>query len=58
MEELGSLAQACGMQVAGIITQRLSAPNKAFYVGPGKVEAMDSPTPLPPYSRVLALSTL
>ncbi len=38
MEELGSLAQACGMQVAGIITQRLSAPNKAFYVGPGKVE--------------------
>ena len=38
MGELGSLAQACGMQVAGIITQRLSAPNKAFYVGPGKVE--------------------
>ncbi len=38
MEELGSLAQACEMQVTGIITQRLSAPNKAFYVGPGKVE--------------------
>lgn len=38
MEELGSLAQACGMQVTGLIVQRLSAPNKAFYVGPGKVE--------------------
>lgn len=38
MEELESLAQACGMQVAGIITQRLDTPNKAFYVGPGKVE--------------------
>ena len=33
MEELGSLAEACGMQVAGIITQRLDAPNKALYVG-------------------------
>lgn len=38
MEELGSLAEACLMQVAGIIVQRLDAPNKAFYVGPGKVE--------------------
>ena len=37
MEELGSLAQACEMQVTGIITQRLAAPNKAFSVGPGKV---------------------
>ncbi|MDE5894086.1 MAG: GTPase HflX, partial [Acetatifactor sp.] len=38
MEELGSLAEACMMQVVGIILQRLDAPNKAFYVGPGKVE--------------------
>lgn len=38
MEELGSLAEACRMQVAGIIVQRLDTPNKAFYVGPGKVE--------------------
>ncbi len=38
MEELGSLAQACGMQVVGIIVQRLDTPNKAFYVGTGKVE--------------------
>lgn len=38
MEELGSLAEACLMQVTGIITQRLDAPNKAFYVGPGKVD--------------------
>ena len=38
MEELGSLAEACMMKVAGIIVQRLDAPNKAFYVGPGQVE--------------------
>lgn len=38
MEELGSLAEACLMQVAGIITQRLDVPNKALYVGSGKVE--------------------
>ena len=37
MEELGSLAEACYMQVAGIIIQRLAVPHKAFYVGPGKV---------------------
>lgn len=38
LEELGSLAQACHMQVAGIIVQKLDTPNKAFYVGPGKVK--------------------
>lgn len=38
MEELGALAQACGMEVAGMTVQRLEAVNKAFYIGPGKVQ--------------------
>lgn len=38
MEELKSLAEACHMQVTGIITQRLNNVNKAFYIGEGKVE--------------------
>lgn len=37
MKELGSLAEACNMQVAGIITQRMESINKAFYIGTGKV---------------------
>lgn len=38
MGELKSLAEACYMQVAGIITQRLKTVNKALYIGAGKVE--------------------
>ena len=38
MEELGSLAEACEMQVTGIITQRMEAVNKALYIGTGKVK--------------------
>ena len=38
MEELKSLAEACNMQVVGLITQRMAAVNKALYVGSGKVE--------------------
>lgn len=37
MEELKSLAEACNMQVVGVITQKLVAVNKALYVGTGKV---------------------
>lgn len=37
MEELGSLAEACNMEVAGIITQKMEMINKAFYIGTGKV---------------------
>lgn len=37
MEELKSLAEACNMQVVGLITQKLAAVNKALYVGTGKV---------------------
>lgn len=37
MEELKSLAEACNMQVVGMITQKLVAVNKALYVGTGKV---------------------
>ncbi|MCH5269495.1 MAG: GTPase HflX [Lachnospiraceae bacterium] len=42
MEELKNLAEACHMQVAGIITQRLESVNKAFYIGAGKVEEVRS----------------
>lgn len=38
MEELGSLAEACEMEVAAILIQNLSTPNPAFYVGSGKVK--------------------
>jgi len=38
IEELKSLAEACNKQVTGIIIQRLDTPNKAFYIGAGKVE--------------------
>ena len=42
MEELESLAQACGMEVVGLITQKLDAVNKSLYIGSGKVkEARD-----------------
>lgn len=37
MEELGSLAEACEMQVVGRITQRMEMVNKALYIGSGKV---------------------
>lgn len=36
MDELSSLAKACNMQVAGIITQKLDRANKALYIGTGK----------------------
>lgn len=38
MEELKSLAEAAGKQVAGVIVQRMPDVNKAFYIGTGKVE--------------------
>ena len=37
MEELKSLAEAADKQVTGIIVQRMSAINQAFYIGTGKV---------------------
>ena len=37
MEELGNLAEACNMQVVGIITQKMEMINKALYIGTGKV---------------------
>ncbi len=37
MDELKSLAEACNMQVVGVITQKMVAVNKALYVGTGKV---------------------
>lgn len=37
MQELASLAEAACKQVAGIITQKMEAVNKALYIGSGKV---------------------
>ncbi len=37
MQELASLAEACMMQVVGLITQKLEQVNKALYIGTGKV---------------------
>jgi GTPase len=37
MSELGRLAETAGMQVAGIVTQQLSAPFSGTYIGTGKV---------------------
>ena len=38
MKELKSLAEACGKQTVGIITQNMEGVNQAFYVGSGKVQ--------------------
>jgi len=38
LEELGALAQACDMEVAGIAEQTLPEVHKAFYIGTGKVD--------------------
>lgn len=37
MEELQSLAEACGKKTVGIVTQNLEIPNQATYVGSGKI---------------------
>ncbi len=38
LEELGALAQACDMDVAGAAQQTLPEVHKAFYIGTGKVD--------------------
>lgn len=38
LEELGSLAKACDMEVAGSVCQTIETVHKAFYIGTGKVE--------------------
>ncbi|MCM1154505.1 MAG: GTPase HflX [Roseburia sp.] len=38
LEELEDLAQACDMEVVGVIEQNLPEVHKAFYIGTGKVE--------------------
>ena len=38
MKELGELAKACNMTVAGVVTQKMAAVNKAYYIGAGKVK--------------------
>lgn len=38
LEELGALAEACDMEVAGRVCQTLEAVHRAFYIGTGKVD--------------------
>ena len=38
LAELGALAKACDMEVAGTVCQTLETVNKAFYIGTGKVD--------------------
>lgn len=38
MEELEELAKAADMEVVAVVTQKMPAVNKAFYIGTGKVE--------------------
>lgn len=38
LEELGALAQACDMEVAGTVCQTLEAVHKAYFIGTGKVD--------------------
>lgn len=38
LEELESLANACDMEVSGVVEQNLTEVHKAFYIGTGKVE--------------------
>lgn len=38
MQELKALAGACEMETVGIVLQNMQAPNKAYYIGTGKVE--------------------
>lgn len=42
MLELKNLAEACNKTVAGQIVQRMDYPNKALYVGPGKVDEISA----------------
>ena len=37
MEELGSLAEACFMEPAGMVVQKIEHLNKALYMGTGKI---------------------
>lgn len=37
MEELGSLAEACFMEPAGMVVQKMEHLNKALYMGTGKI---------------------
>jgi GTP-binding protein HflX len=40
MVELSNLAAACGVEVVGQVTQKMSRVNKAHYLGKGKIEAL------------------
>lgn len=53
MKELKSLAEACGKQTVGIITQNAESVNQAFYVGTGKVREIKELADLQEASEVV-----
>ena len=53
MKELKSLAEACGKQTVGIITQNAETVNQAFYVGTGKVREIKELADLQEASEVV-----
>ena len=42
IEELGQLARTAGAEIVGSVTQRLTAPTSAYFVGKGKLEELAS----------------
>ncbi len=40
MEELKGLAEACDVEVIGVVTQKADSPTPNFYIGKGKVEGL------------------
>ncbi len=40
MEELKGLAEACDVEVVGVVTQKAESPTPNFYIGKGKVEGL------------------
>lgn len=58
MQELAGLAEACGYEPADRITQRLSQPENATYIGPGKVQEVKEALYLCDAESVLVLNAL
>ncbi|MBW7458314.1 GTPase HflX, partial [Paenibacillus sepulcri] len=42
MEELGSLAAACGIEVVGELSQKAARPSPSHYMGKGKLEELSA----------------
>ena len=58
MEELKSLANACFMEVVGMVTQKMECVNKGLYIGTGKVKEVKEAVSLLEASVVIFDDTL